>query len=62
MVQVYINYSYTFILFLTCRCSSAPVQQPTDQWKIVGDNLDLTGQVREMCSDNKDKSLHFFQT
>ena len=26
----------------------------------MGDNLDLTVQVREMRSDNKDKSLHFF--
>ena len=40
--------------------NSAPVQQPTDQWKIVGDNLDLTVRVREMRLDNRDKSLHFF--
>jgi len=31
-------------------------------WKLVGDNLDLTVKVRDMCLDNPNQQYHFFHT
>lgn len=31
-------------------------------WKLVGDNLDLTVKVRDMCVDNPNQAHHFFHT